>query len=423
MLRTVSVLAGLALVSACGGGTADPEKGGPITITFSYLWGGQEAQALEKIIAEFNASQRKIVVKGVSSPDFQKQLASMSSAKGSFDISDNFGNGVGSWASKGILEPLDTYMAKDGFDSADIVPAALKQMVYEGKTYSLPIAVHSFQLLYNKKLFAEAGVGQPPKTTEEWAQAIAKLTKKDAAGNLTQLGLGNPETGTTFTTMGYMFGGDWFDAAGKPTPSNPGNVAALRFYTDNVTARYGADKVLKFTSGFGEYASPQNPFYTGKVAMVIDGEWQPRFIKDSAPDLDWGVAPLPYPSGQPNLAGTTQLTASTLFIPRNSAHKQEAWEFMKFLMGKKAMLDFSYALGNLPARLSLLDDPKYADIPQFKAWADALKAPNVKVQASMPWGQQYSTDLNAAFDQVLRGAAAPDKALADVAGKTGSYAK
>ncbi|WP_214326335.1 ABC transporter substrate-binding protein [Nonomuraea sediminis] len=424
--RALGAVAGLTLVAvtaACGSSSSDEGKGGPIQITFSYLWGGPEAQALEKIIAEFNAGQKKIVVKGVSSPDFQKQLASMSGSKGAFDISDNFGNGVGSWAAKGILEPLDDYLAKDGVDTSDFVPAALQQMKYEGKTYSLPIAVHSYQLLYNKKLFADAGIDQPPKTTEEWAAAIAKLTKTDGAGNLTQLGLGNPDSGSTFSTLAYQFGGDWFDGSGKATPTNPGNLAALKFYTDNVTAKYGADKVLKFTSGFGEYASPQNPFYIGKVAMVIDGEWQPRFIAQNAPKLEWGVAALPYPSSQPQLEGTTQLTASTLFIPRNSAHKQEAWEFMKFMMDKKAMLDFTYALGNLPSRLSLLDDPKFADIPQFKNWLDALKSKNVKVQASTPWAQQYSTDLNAAFDQVLRGTAAPDKALADVAGKAGSYAR
>ncbi|MFC4015123.1 ABC transporter substrate-binding protein [Nonomuraea purpurea] len=409
-------------LAACGSGGASGD-GGPTTITFSYLWSGPEAQALEKIIAEFNASQRKIVVKGVSSPDTQKQLASMASAGGAFDISDNFGSNVGAWAAKGVLEPLDEYMSKDGFDTADIVPAALKQMTYEGKTYSLPVATHSFQLLYNKKLLAEAGLKEPPKTTEGWAAAIAKLTKVDGDGNLVQLGLGNPESNSTFTTMGYQFGGDWYDTAGRPTPAAPGNLAALRFYTDNVTGKYGVDKVRKFTSGFGEYASPQNPFYIGKVAMVVDGEWQARFIGDNAPKLDWDVAPLPHPAGRPELAGTTQLTASTLFIPRNSKRKAQAWEFMKFLMGKKAMAEFTFALANLPSRLSLLDDAKYDGIPRFDPWLKALKSPNVKVLASMPYSQEYTTDLTAGFDQVTRAATAPDQAMRSVAEKAAGYAK
>lgn len=85
MMRPMLLILPLMLAISCGA----PEVGGPITITFSYLWGG------------------------------------------------NFGNGVGSWAAKGILEPLDAYMAKDGFDTADFVPAALKQMANEGKTYSM----------------------------------------------------------------------------------------------------------------------------------------------------------------------------------------------------------------------------------------------------------------------------------------------
>jgi len=76
-------------------------------ITFSYLWGGAEGQALEEIIADFNASQTDIVVTGVSSPDSTKQLASMSSARGAFDISDNFASNVAAWADQGILLPLN----------------------------------------------------------------------------------------------------------------------------------------------------------------------------------------------------------------------------------------------------------------------------------------------------------------------------
>ena len=135
-----------------------------VTVNFPYLWSGPEGAALEKVISAYNASQNGITVKGVSSPDFQKQLASMSGSNG-FDISDNFGSTVGSWASKGILEPLDDYMKADGFDTTAFVPTALQSNQYQGKTYALPIAVHTLLLMYNKKLFADAGIANPPMTT------------------------------------------------------------------------------------------------------------------------------------------------------------------------------------------------------------------------------------------------------------------
>ncbi len=108
VLTRAVALSGVLAASVALGGCAAAAPSGPTTITFSYLWGGEEAKALEKIIADFNASQSDIKVVGVSSPDAQKQLTSMSSSNGSFDISDNFGNTVGSWASKGILAPWTT---------------------------------------------------------------------------------------------------------------------------------------------------------------------------------------------------------------------------------------------------------------------------------------------------------------------------
>ncbi len=412
-----------ATLTGCAG-SSDPEgsggSGGKTTITFSYLWTGAEAAALEKIIKDFNASQSRIVVKGVSNPDAQKQLASMSSGSGSFDISDNFGSNVGAWAAKGILAPLDDLL-KDT-DTADFAPAAMAQMRHKGKTYAVPISVHTLQLVYNKKMLAEAGV-EPPKTTDELAAAVAKLTKVGPGGDITRLGLGNPSLMNSLTTLGFAFGGTWDGqdpAAPAPTPSQPGNLAALKFWQDTITSKYGADKVAKFVAGWGQYMSPQDPFYAGKVAMIMDGEWQAVSIQKNAKDLEWGVTSIPV--AEPALEGTTQLTASTLFIPANSRHKEEAAAFLKHLSGKDAMREFNLALGNLPARTSLLDDPAFKAIPQFSAWLDALKSPNVRSLSSAPYSAQYATDLSSAFDSVARGTATPEQAMGQVAERAKSYA-
>lgn len=409
-----------AMVAACGSDGGSGSTGGRTEVTFSYLWTGPEAEALEQIIADFNESQEEITVVGVSSPDTQKQLTAMSSSSGSFDISDNFGNAVGSWAAKGILEPLDEYLADAGVDLDDFVPAAMEQMRYDGQIYAMPIAVHDFQLLYNKTLLAEANV-EPPTTLAELEAAIPKLTKFDASGEITQLGLGNSETSTTLTTLGYAFGGAWnTDDGSEPTPENPGNIAALEWWQTNITEQFGADKIATFTAGMGQYMSPEDPFYTGKVAMVIDGEWQAVGIKNGAPELDWGVTSIPV--AEPALEGSTQLTASTLFIPANAEHKEEAAEFLAYLVDSEAMRDFSLALGNLPARTSLLADEAYAAIPQFDVWLEGLESSNVESLASQPYSAEYAADLATAFDDVVRGAASPEEAMAAVVAKADSYA-
>jgi len=411
----VAAVSAVALSGCSGSGSSS----GPTTITFSYLWSGAEAKALEKVIADFNKSQKAIKVVGVSSPDAQKQLTSMSSSNGSFDISDNFGNTVGSWASKGIIAPLDDYLKSDGVDTSQFAPSALQQMKYDGKIYALPIAVHTQALMYNKDIFQKAGL-QPPTSMDELAADIKKLTVRDAGGNITQIGMGNPSTSTLMTTLGYVFGGTWDGPDNKtPTPTDPGNIKGLNWYVSTFNDAFGADKVAAFSSGLGQYMSAQDPFYTGKEAMVIDGEWQAVNIPQVAPNLHWGVIPIP--ASDSSLADTTQVSTSTLFIPSNSKHKAEAATFLAYMVGDKAMTQFTLALGNLPSKTNLLDSSAYQDIPNFSVWLNLLKSENAHALSSEPYSAQYATDLGAAFDDVVRGAQTPEQAMQSVAAKAKSY--
>jgi len=410
-LTTATVVA----LTGCGAGGGDAD--GPTEITFSYLWGGEEAKVLEQIIADFNGSQDEIVVKGVSSPDTQKQLTSMSSSNGAFDISDNFGNTVGAWASKGILAPLDDAIASEKIDVDDFVPSAMEQMTYDGKVYSLPIAIHSFQLLYNTKLLEEAGI-TPPTTMDELAAAIEKLTVVDDSGKITQLGLGSANDSTTLTTLGYAFGGTW-DGEDGPTPADAGNLEALQWYQDNVVEPVGAEAMATFVSGQGEYLSAQDPFFSGKVAMIIDGEWRSASAAKVAPDFDWGVTAIP--AASPALENSTQVTASTLFIPANSKHKEEAATFLAYLVSPEPMEKFAVALGNLAGRTSLAGSAAFDSLQDFDVWADAASSPNAKSLSSLPYSAEYATDLATAFDEVVRLTATPEEAIATVEERMANY--
>jgi multiple sugar transport system substrate-binding protein len=420
--RSIALLiaAPLVIASLAGCASSSPDAGGgPTTITFSYLWGGPEGKAMEKIIAAYNASQKSVIVKGVSSPDTQKQLTSMSSSTGSFDISDNFGQTVGAWASKGIIAPLDEYIAAEKIDTGDFAASAMDQVKYEGKTYALPIAVHTFQLLYNKTLLDAAGIA-PPTTMDELSTAAAALTTTDADGKISVLGLGAPNDAATLTTLGFAFGGAW-DGKTGPTPDAAANVKALSWYQDNVVNAVGPGKLADFVAGQGQYLSAQDPFYSGTIAMAIDGEWRSASANAVAPGLDWGVTAIPAVST--SLTNSTQVTSSTLFIPTNSRHKEAAGAFLAYLVGPKAMTEFTLALGNLPSRTSLLDSSAYAKLPNFGVWATALTSPNARSLASKPYSAEYAADLDAAFDQVVRSSATPKQALKQVTSRVPSYAK
>ncbi len=423
-LRFAGVAATAAiLLSGCS--AANSATDGKTEIVFSYLWGGAEGDALAALVDDFNASQDEIVVKGVSSPDVQKQLTQMSSSKGAFDISDNFGYATASLASKGVLEPLDEYIERDGYDLSDFIAPAMEQAVYDGKTYAIPLGVHTHQLMYNKTLFAEAGIEAPPTTIEEWAEMIPKLTKTDESGKITQLGYGQVDAPRSFMSLAFMMGGSfWGEGEESPAPNNAGTKAALDFYYDNVIEPYGAENVQTFMSGFGELYSPEHPFYTGQIAMHIDGANQVTTIEQLAPDLDYGVVPIPHPEAHPERAGTSEITNSTYFIPSNSKHKEEAWEFMKYLLDNETLGQFTKAISNLPARESLASDPIYADLPeQYQVFADSLSSKNLHSIPAVPWAAEYRADVRLELDKINTGRGTTEEVLTALEERAEKYGK
>lgn len=411
MAATPAVLA----VAAC----ADPGSGsttsdGKTEITFSYLWAGDEAKALEKIISAYNSSQDKVTVKGISAPDDTKQLASMSSSKGTFDVSDNFGTNVGAWASKGVIASLDDY----DFDTSGFLPVTLEAAKYDDTLYAAPIAVHSIVLVYNKDILEGAGV-DVPSTIEEFGDAIIKLTTFDDSGAIDQLGIGYATADTLLTNIGVAFGGRWYDEDGKPTPTDAKIVEAMTWFQETVIDKIGADKLSKFMAGVGQYGSAEDPFYTGKYAMMFDGEWQSVAAKNTAPDLNWGAAPIPAASSE--YENSTLVASSVMFIPANGSAHDAAADFIQYLVSEEPMKDFTLALGNLPALQSLLDSDAYSDLPNIGVWMDALNSDNASSLASTPVSSEYSTDLASAFDQIMRREKSAADALAAVEEKAGSY--
>ncbi|WP_237088934.1 hypothetical protein [Paenibacillus larvae] len=71
-----------------------------VTLNFWYGWTGPEADALEKLIKEFNDTHKEIQVKGLSQSDYQKQLTAITGGNPP-DLASQFGQNVASWGVKG----------------------------------------------------------------------------------------------------------------------------------------------------------------------------------------------------------------------------------------------------------------------------------------------------------------------------------
>jgi multiple sugar transport system substrate-binding protein len=139
----------------------------------------------------------------------------------------------------------------------------------------------------------------------------------------------------------------------------------------SLTDAIGKTKLTQFTAKAGDEYSAANDFETGKIAMIIDGEYRTAFLKAEHPDLDYGTAPMPVADSHPELYGAGYVTGNILGIPKNAKNKDAGWELMKWLAtDDHAEAVLSNGLRNVPTLNSTLTSSELTPDPKFKPFLD-----------------------------------------------------
>ena len=286
----------------------------------------------------------------------------------------------------------------------------------------MPFLIDDLALIWNKQAFRDAGLDpeQPPRTMEQLAEYAVKLTKRDGGGRITRLGLRPP--GDVYALY-FVYGGTLLDpATGRITADAPGNVAGLTWYRDLVKRVGGIEQINAFTSGFGASQGANNPLYTGQVAMLFGGEWDPYWASRYAPQLQYGVAALPPPAAHPERAGTTVIGGNVFCIPADSHHPNEARDFLVWMQSAEAQTQFAHDMNNVPNMRTALHSPTLrAGAPfrrQYGKFCDLADSPNAAYFPALPAASLYMSQLNNAADKTLYGELSPTQALARARART-----
>jgi len=281
---------------------------------------------------------------------------------------------VGMFAAEGLISPLDDLIAQNNIDTADMYSGPLAECNYNKTYYCLPWGTDAYALYWNKGMFEEAGLDpdKPPETMEQMLEYSDKLTKTDADGNLTQVGF-IPDFPWMHTELYLaMFGSTYQNADGtKVQLDTPEMIATMKWQQEFYT-RYGADKVSRFLSSAGNYLGADSGFYTNKIAMVVDGEWQtgPEYLQKYRPDMDYGIAPMPYPEAHPEFKDTVVLWGTVVEIPSNAANKEGAAKLLAWMELPKNQTDMMIILPNLPSSHAAGADPRFQQNPELKLFID-----------------------------------------------------
>lgn len=419
LLSMFLIFAMIFTISGCGNNSSsDSAKNGPTKITFWHLWTGSEAEMLQEVIDDFNKTHEDIQVEVLAGTTTEKQLTAITGGNPP-DIGYLIDYRISKLASVGSLAELDPYIEKTGVDPKNTVPEIWNLGNYGGKQYGIPYTMDSYMLFYNKDLFEEAGIPGPPETISQMKEYAEKITKKGDDGDYSQIGFISDNPWLPNLNWALAFGSDLYDYENdKVTCDSQNHIDSVEFVTSSYADPYDSGKVNKFKSGFGQYMSPNNPFFQNQVGMDMEGQWFQTFIKKYAKDLNYGIAPLPYPDGHPELAKGGLIQGGMLYVPKNSKHKEEAFEFINYLKSDDAYIKFCVGKGSIPTNYSAINNPKFLEgAPELEPFIDIINNGNAKTFPAVPFAKEYGDELKLQMEKAYDFEITPEEAMKNVVEK------
>jgi len=341
----------------------------PVRLTYWNLFTtGDLRVGMMEAVQAFNASRSDIRIEVLDVPLIEDKLPMTVAGGAPPDIVlfDRFR--VAQFAALGTFMALDDFIARDGVKRDDYFHAAWDECVFRGRTWGLPYNTDVRVLFWNKRLFREAGLDRPPRDWDELVEFSKRLTlPADRNAPLKQVGF-VPLFGNTWLYLyGWQKGATFLDAQGNIVINEPQTVAALE-WMQKFVEWYGADRIRRFEGGFG--ANALNPFIIEKIAMVGDEVSLLSAISRYRPDLEYDVAPLPWPKDGVH---ATWSGGMAMVIPRGARHPAQSWEFIKFMCGRDAQTTFGITAVGLPANRLATEHPFYQNDPKWRVMISEME--------------------------------------------------
>jgi arabinogalactan oligomer / maltooligosaccharide transport system substrate-binding protein len=382
-LGALALAASLAVTTAAAAATS---------LTVWHAYRGDEKAAFEKVVAQFNAKQKDIVVRTLAVPYdayADKITASVPRGKGP-DVFIFAQDRLGGWVEAGqTIEPIDFFV--DDATVAQLVPGMMAAMTYRDTVYGLPLNYKSIAMIYNTAL-----VKTPPKTTAE----LISLAKGMTDPGTGRFGLAYEYSNYFFhAALMNAYGGQVFAPGPTPVIDSPQNVAAVK----TMLKWYKQDGVLPAEPSSTLIASL---FNDGKAAIVFSGPW---FLGEVQDKIKYAIAPLPLVSEAGGKPMRPWLTVEGVYVSAGSPSKEQAYAFAQHLVSAEAALVLALEGGQLPTNKSVYADPRVAKndtLQGFRKQLDtAVPMPNY-AEMTLMW-----SPVTTAMNKIVKGSATPEIAL------------
>ena len=379
-------------LAACSGTKTDSAdsgsaSGGQVTVEmWDYLSGETANDSINAAIAEFEKANPDIKVKrttfafaDLSKSILQGSVGGQVPDVAVVDVVDNQ-----NFASLGMLKDL----SNDGINKSDFFDGPWSSVVYEGKTYGIPLNSNNLALYYNKQMLKDAGVEVPT----DWA-SLKDVAKKTTKGDVKGIAISAVKSeSATFQVLPFVWqtGGDLKDYA----TSGATALAYLRGLIDDGSM---SEAVTNYTQ---EDARTQ--FITGKSAMMINGPWELATLTKDA-QFDWDVAPLPK-----DKRAATSMGGENVVVMNGAKQSDAAVKLAKYLTSAEGAKIYCDGSGQLSSRPDLKGKLKLSEDAKNKVFESQLADAHARA-----YGKDYpkiSEAIQLSMQEALTGASTPEAA-------------
>lgn len=254
-----------------------------------------------------------------------------------------------------------------------------------GQVYALPLYFDTLSLVYNKDVFDQGAVVNPPSTWEEFQSDVAKLKKISSSGQITRAGAaigGSQKTVTNAVDIIniLMLQNGW----GKVADSSNAALGAFKYYLQF------ADSSSNYYTWNETQKNDIDAFSSGNTAMVFAYNSDIQNIKNKSPFLRFGIAPIPQvdPANSVNYANYWGMAVS-----KQSRNPSWAWDFVIFMATQPQIAaQYSSATGQPPALRDLISQ---------KINDDALGVFAKQALTARSWKEPDEAQVDSAYNDAI----------------------
>ncbi|THE12830.1 extracellular solute-binding protein [Bacillus timonensis] len=334
LLLLVGLLAMFTIVACSGKDKASSSKDGSessdgeVTLKFVH-WVNEDVGKWEDVIAKYEAENPGVkvesmpLVENMNSRDYFKQLDLMASAGEEMDvIMFSNVNDLVKRIDAGLVEPITEFTKAEGIDINEVYNNSYP--AYDGEYYGLPMKNITGLVMMNKAHLDEAGLDIPTEWTwDDYKEYAKKLTTDQHHGSYLHTWhelfsslklISKAENNMIVNEDGTSNAGDSMVSGSLELRNELENVEKSSVpFTEILSQK------LDYRQQFFSQAASMVPIYSYMVTEW--GQFTPEF------EIAWA----PWPKNSESDESTAPMGGDLVSIAKSSKHKQEAYDFMRWL--------------------------------------------------------------------------------------------